>query len=58
MVRRICNLSKLPLKNVSFIQAKGKKGFVPFETLGLKVLGTEVCAGFAEVSGGLLTSFG
>lgn len=59
-VRRICNLSKFPLKkSVSFIQAKGKKGgFVPFETVGLIVLGFEVCGGFVEVSGGLLTFFG
>lgn len=44
---------------MSFIQAKGKKGgFVPFETVGLRVLGFEVCSGFVEVSGGLLTFFG
>lgn len=52
---------KVALKKCEFYTSKRKKkkgGFVPFEILGLKVLGAEVCAGFVEVSGGLLTTFG
>lgn len=43
---------------VLYKQKEKKGGFVPFETVGLIVLGFEVCGGFVEVSGGLLTFFG